>query len=327
MNVFMTGGSGFLGHHMAKALKGLGHEVTNYGRRICPKLENLGIVQVQGDLSSLKDHQKLDQALKGQDICFHIASKVAMWGHWQDFHNINVVGTQNLVKACKRQHVSRFIYTSTPSVVFQSSSIHGDESLPYAKNSYSLYAKSKIQAESFVLSQKSNDFHVTSLRPHMIFGPGDQNIIPGLLKAADQKRLKIIGSGDNLVDVTYVTNVVDAHLCAFSKIVEAPHTISGEAFFIGQGPVKLWDFINDVLVLYDKRPIKKKVPFSVAFSVGALFELFYKILGIFNHDPQMTRFVALQLSKDHYYNHDKAKRLLGWQPKVTLQQALTLDML
>lgn len=320
MKVLITGAGGFLGHHLCEKLSRQGHEITSFSRHHYPKLEKLVAQQVVGDLS---DSNAVERAAKGQEVCFHVASKVAMWGRWEDFYQTNVVGTQNLLRACETNGLHSFIYTSTPSVVFGRDSIeNGDETLSYPTNAVGLYGRSKALAEQEVLGFQSQTLKTVSLRPHLIFGPRDENIIPGLLKAADAGKLKIIGDGENLVDITYVGNVVDAHLCALKALNERPEVVSGQAYFIGQGPLKLWSFINDVLVHKKREPVTRKVSFSFAYRLGHLMELCYKMVRRYHQDPPMTRFVALQLSKHHYFSHQKAQEELGWTPQVSIEEAI-----
>lgn len=320
MKVFITGGAGFLGSYIVDRLLERGYQVTNYSRGHYPELQSKGVTCIRGDLS---DYDKLKSALKGHEVCFHVASKVAMWGSIEDFNRTNVNGTENIIRACRENKINKLIYTSTPSVVFGDHGFSGDgEELPYAKHSYSRYGSSKAQAEERVLNAASDDFFTVALRPHLVFGPGDQNLIPRLVESARRGKLKIVGSGENRVDVLYVENAADAHLCALDVLREKPQSISGQAFFLGQGPVKLWSFINDILKLYGVKPVDKKISAGLAFRVGALLEGISNIFGLYNWNPPMTRFVALQLSENHFYNHSKANQLLQWHPKVDLKEAL-----
>ncbi len=320
MKVFITGGGGFLGKHIIHRLLERGHEVVNYSRGHYPELEESGVICKRGDLN---DFQALSEAMTGCEVCFHVASKVAMWGKKEDFYQTNVLGTQNIIKACRENKIDKLIYTSTPSVVFGEHGFRGEaEDLPYAKESYSRYGSSKACAEELVLNAATEDFFTVALRPHLVFGPGDQNLIPRLVDSAKKGKLKIVGDGENQVDVLYVENAADAHICALERMLDNPQSINGEAFFLGQGPVKLWSFINDILAHYKITPITKKISASMAFKVGAFFEWLSVVFRIYNWNPPMTRFVALQLSEDHYYNHNKAHRLLQWQPKVDLNEAL-----
>lgn len=320
MKVFITGGAGFLGSYIVDRLLERGYEVTNYSRGDYPKLSAKGIRCISGDLS---DYSTMAQAMKGHDVCFHVASKVAMWGSLEEFKRTNVIGTQNIINACRENGIDKLIYTSTPSVVFGDHGFCGaGEELPYAKNSFSRYGASKALAEEKVLAAASKNFYTVALRPHLIFGPGDQNLIPRLIDSAKKGKLKIVGDGQNQVDVLYVENAADAHLCALDTLLKDPQSISAQAFFLGQGPIKLWEFINDVLKQYGENPISKKVNARLAFKIGGFFEGISKLFGLYHWNPPMTRFVALQLSENHYYNHTKANQLLKWQPKISLKEAL-----
>ena len=320
MNIFITGGGGFLGTYIVQLLVKRGYTVKNYSRSSYPHLKAMGVQCIQGDLSDLDN---LSQAMKGCDAVFHVASKVAMWGSKDDFYKTNVLGTENIIKACNINQIKKLIYTSTPSVVFGDHGFNGDdESLPYAKCSLSRYGSSKAIAEEKVLSSAHKDLYTVALRPHLVFGPGDQNLIPRLIDSAKKGRLKIVGDGENQVDVLYVENAAEAHLCALDALVQTPEKVSGEAFFLGQGPVKLWDFINQILKIYEVKPVQKKIKAPWAFKIGHLFESISNLLKLYNWNPPMTRFVALQLSENHYYDHSKAKRLLKWEPRVNLNEAL-----
>jgi nucleoside-diphosphate-sugar epimerase len=322
MKVLVTGGGGFLGKYIVKQLLAAGHEVCNFSRSRYPELDEWGVTSIQGDLTNPED---VVRALQGQEAVFHVASKVAMWGKWEDFIRTNVNGTKNILDGMKTHGIRYLIYTSTPSVVFDRDSIEGkDESLPYPKDSYSMYARSKAMAEKLVLeANQTGVIETVALRPHLIFGPGDQNLIPRLVDAAKRKRLAIIGDGRNRVDVIYVENAADAHIKAFEALQKNGAKVGGNAFFIGQGPVKLWDFVNQVLDLHHVPPIKKKVSFQFAFTMGAIIEKGLRLVGKYDTHPPMTRFVALQLSKSHYFSHQKAEELLGWKPKVNVDEGLS----
>lgn len=321
MKVFITGGGGFLGGYIVDKLLERGYQVTNYSRGHYPELEAKGVRCERG---SLDQPEKLTKAMAGHDVCFHVASKVAMWGKNSDFLDTNLLGTEFVIKAMKENGINKLIYTSTPSVVFEDHSISGgNESLPYAGKSLSRYGKSKALAEERVLESADDEFYTIALRPHLVFGPGDQNLIPRLIDSAKKGKLKIVGSGENQVDVLYVENAADAHLCALDRMLEDPKSISGQAFFLGQGPVKLWDFINGILKHYKVKPVTKKINAKIAFKIGHAFEIFSDLFGLYNWNPPMTRFVALQLSCDHYFDHSKARELLKWEPRIDLNEALS----
>ncbi|WP_127715927.1 NAD-dependent epimerase/dehydratase family protein [Halobacteriovorax sp. HLS] len=320
MSILVTGAGGFLGKYIAKLLIEQGHHVVNFSRNSYPELEELGVENRTGDLQDLAS---IDNALEGITGIFHVAGKVAMWGKWEDFYNVNTVGTMNLIKCAKRRGISKFVYTSTPSVVFGKEEIHGEnETLNYPKEYLSLYAKSKMMAEKYVLESNSENFYTCALRPHLIFGPGDQNIIPRLLDAAQKNKLKIVGDGENLVDIIYVENAAKAHVQAFDKLGSGSK-VCGQAYFIAQEkPVKLWSFINTILEKKAIAPVKKKISLRKAYFIGSVIEFILRSFRIWNVHPPMSRFVALQLSKSHYFSHGKALEHFDYSPEVSIEQAI-----
>lgn len=320
MKILVTGAGGFLGYYIARDLKKLGHEVFNFSRSHHKDLDELGITTREGNLN---DPSSIDRALEGIEAVFHVAGKVAMWGKWDDFYQTNTIGTKNLVLSCKSKGIKKFIYTSTPSVVFSSGDIlGGDESMEYPEVYLSLYAKSKMLAEKYVLSSNSDEFQTCALRPHLIFGPRDKNIIPRLIAAAQKGKLKRIGDGSNLVDIIYVENAAKAHIQAFEKL-EKDSAVSGSAYFIAQErPVKLWDFIDNILEINGQTSVTKSISMSTAYRLGCLVEIFLRLFKIWNVHPPMTRFVALQLGKSHYFSHKRAERDFDYSPSISIEEAI-----
>lgn len=312
MKYLVTGAGGFLGTEIAKQLIQKGHEVINFSRSTYPHLNELGIETING---SVTEYESVKMALNGVDGCFHVASKVAMWGKWEDFYQTNVIGTKNIIKACEENNVKNLVYTSTPSVVFGNKGHSGsDESIKYPKKYLSLYAKSKSIAENQVLNSES--LNTISIRPHLILGPNDTNLVPRLVEKAKSNKLFIVGNGTNKVDVVHVVNAALAHILAMEKLEQGDPQVNHQAFFIGQGPVNLWNFINQILESKNVPQIKKSITSKKAYIIGSILEKIYSMLGKFDREPPMTRFVALQLSENHYFSHQKAKDLLGWKELI-----------
>ena len=320
--ILITGAGGFLGRYIVDLLLQKGHSVSGLGRNPHPDLINKGVTWHAIDL---RDYKAVLEALKGHDAIIHCASKIAMWGDWQEFLDINVEGTKNLLNAAKNHGIKKFVYTSTPSVVFgRESIIGGDENLPYPDNSVSRYGRSKAIAEKEVIRANNDRFFTCALRPHLIFGPGDDHLVPRLVDAAKSGRLKIIGDGNNEVDVIAVQNAAVAHVQALEAL--GPNSpVNGQAYFIAQDkPVKLWQFTNTLLSFFNVPAITKKVPFGVAYIIGAICEFIAKLAAIKSDKLPMTRFVAMQLSKSHWFKHDKAVRDFGYRPILSTEEALTL---
>tara|TARA_R110002072_G_scaffold64203_5_gene159686 strand:- start:17958 stop:18929 length:972 start_codon:yes stop_codon:yes gene_type:complete len=320
MKVLITGAGGFLGTEVTKqlALKGE-YEIHTLSRNEYPHLNQYVSKQIQFDLSS---NHELNVVLNEQyDAIFHIAGKVAMWGPWNDFVQTNIEATKKICEYAQSTKVKYLVYTSSPSVVFGNESIKGsNEEMSYPKKHYGMYGKSKRMAEEWILGQDWN-FQMVALRPHLILGKGEKNLIPNIIEKSRKGLLKIVGDGENRVDIIDVRNAAEAHLCALESMINNP-TLTNEAFFLGQGPVKIWEFINQILIKKGENKIDKKVSFKVAYLAGSIFEIIYKVLNIKDKEPPMTRFVALQLNKDHFFDHQKASNLLNWKPKYSIDELL-----
>ncbi len=324
MKVLVTGGGGFLGQYIVKELISESHDVWSLSRNHYISLDKLGVKTIECDLSDSEVVNRLD--LSDFDAIIHTAAKAGVWGDFSDYNNINYHGTKNLFDKAVIDKVKYFIYTSSPSVVFGSEDIIlGDEGLKYPKKFYTHYAKTKARAEAYIFEQeKSKDIHVIALRPHLIWGPGDPHLFPRIIQKGKAGKLKRVGAGENLVDIIYVENAAMAHLQALKALV-ANSSISGNAYFIGQErPVNLWNFIDEILSLSKAPLIDSELSFNKAFYVGLFLEKIFEFMGIKHPEPPMTRFVALQLAKNHYFSHEKAKNDFGYSPKVTIEEGLKI---
>lgn len=320
MRVLVTGGGGFLGSALVRQLVARGDRVRSLARGHYPELARIGVETIQGDIC---DPHAVADALDGCDVVFHTAAKAGIWGSWQEYFRTNVEGTRNLLSICRRLGVRRFVFTSSPSVVFHGGDAAGiDESTPYARRFLAHYPATKARAEQEVLAANDSSLATVALRPHLIWGPGDNHLIPRILNRAKQGRLRQIGHGRNEVDAVYIDNAVDAHLLAADRLWPGA-TIAGKAYFIGNGePIRLWWFINQVLAAAGLPPVRRSVSSTWAYLGGMVFETVYRILG--RHDePPMTRFVARQLSCSHWYDLTAARTELGYSPRVSVAEGLS----
>lgn len=317
--VLVTGGNGFIGQALVRRLVERGVEVAVIGRNSYPDLEALGVRCHRGDI---RDPAALERAVAGRDTVFHVAAKAGVWGPRQEYFATNLDGTANVIEACRRNGVERLVHTSTPSVVFDRRSLEGaDETTPYAARPLCHYAASKIAAERLVLAANASGLRTAAIRPHLVWGPGDQHLIPRLLARGRAGELAIVGSGTNRVDITYIDNVVHAHLLAADNLC-ASGSAAGQAFFIGQdSPVSLWSWINDLFARLDIPPVSRRVPLPAAYCVGMMLEAVHALFRL-NREPRMTRFVAYQLADSHWFSHRKAEQLLGYRPLVSTGEGL-----
>lgn len=315
----VTGGGGFVGLAVVRKLRERGIETTVVGRHRYPAAEKAGARCLVGDI---RDQEFITRAVAGHDTVFHVAAKAGIWGSYADYYSVNVLGTGNVLAACRRQGVRSLIHTSTPSVVFAGQDIEGgDETLPYSNNPLCHYAATKIIAEQKVLAANSGILRTTALRPHLVWGPGDTQIIPRLLERGRQGRLRIVGSGTNRVDISYIDNVADAHLLAAENLA-GPGTAAGEAFFISQGePVVLWEWISALFARVEVKPVTSRVPLARAWLAGRLLEILFSVLHR-RGEPQMTRFLAEQLALSHWFSIAKAGNLLAYFPRVSSEEGM-----
>ena len=318
-NILVTGGGGFLGKAIVKKLVEAGENVRSFSRSFYPELKSMGVDQIQGDIG---DSSAVIKACKKIQAVFHVAAKPGIWGNYKDYYKTNVTGTENVIEACNIHNISKLVYTSSPSVIFNGMDMEGvDESVPYSDRFHAHYPKTKAIAEQLVINASSDKLRTIILRPHLIWGPGDNHLVPRVITKS--KRLKIIGSGKNLVDTIYIDNAADAHILAAIKLDETPR-ISGNIYFISQGePVPLWDMINAILKASGLGPVKGSISKQTAWLVGAAFEFFYKIMKI-KKEPPMTRFVAAELATSHWFDINAAKIDLGYSPKVSTKEGLKM---
>ena len=315
--VLVTGGGGFLGKAIVRRLIDRGDNVRSLARNFYPVLAEMGVDQIQGDIS---DSEIVAKACEDRDVVFHVASKLPPWGKYADYYNTNVKGTQNVIDACIQQYVSRLIYTSTPSVVFTGDDLEGvDESFPYPPKYNAFYPETKAMAERRVVKAVSTKLRAIILRPHQIWGPEDPHFVPRLLDRA--KKLKRIGDGKNIFDTTYIDNAADAHIIAADKLKDHPQ-LSGNIYFISQGePIAAWDMINAILKSAGHGPVRGSMPYRVAWLIGAVLEFFYRTFHL-SGEPQMTRFLADAIATSHWFDISAAKRDLGYIPKISTEEGL-----
>jgi nucleoside-diphosphate-sugar epimerase len=315
----VTGGGGFVGKAIVKRLLQSGVETIVVGRNRYPEVEQVGGRCVVGNIC---DASLMARAAEGVDIVFHVAAMAGIWGSWKTYYAANVVGTEVVVASCRKNKVPHLVYTSTPSVVFNREDIKGgDESLPYATRYLCHYAKSKVIAEKTVLGANCRSLATCAIRPHLIWGPGDPHLLPRLVDSGRKKRLRRVGDGTNLVDISYIDNVAHAHILAANNLSERK-TAAGKAYFISQGePVNLWDWIDELFAAMDIDRVRSSLSFPAAYRLGGVLEAVYKLTGS-KKEPRMTRFLAEQLAKSHYFSIENAQKDLGYRPIISTTEGL-----
>jgi len=303
-----------MGMALIKRLIGEGHKVTSYSRREYPLHWALGISSVQADIC---DYEALEKACSGKDVVYHLAAKVGIWGSYQEYASVNVEGTENVIRACKSQGVGRLIFTSSSSVVFSGEDLDGiDENYPYPEQHGSHYAATKARAETLIMEANSELLKTVVLRPHLVWGPYDTNLIPGVLKRAASGNLRRVGDKEHFIDTTYIDNMTDALLLSATALVTKPD-VAGKVFFITNGePARVWDFVNSIIQIAGYPPVQKRVPEKLAMFAAGISEWFHKRFRL-NSEPFMTRNAIREICTNHWFDISRAREVLGYNPRVS----------
>ena len=321
MNILVTGGGGFLGQAICRLLLARGHAVTSFSRGHYPVLDGLGVRQQQGDLA---DFEAVLDACSGQEAVFHVGAKAGAWGGFQEYFDANVKGTEHVLAACRMHGIARLVYTSTPSVTHRRTHpvIGGNEAdTPLGSGFLAWYPATKRIAEENVLAANDGQLATVALRPRLIWGPGDNQLLPRLVERARAGRLRFVGDGLNKIDTTYIDNAAQAHLDAFDHLSPGARC-AGRAYFISNGePKTVAEIVNGLLRAAGAPLVDRTVPFRAAYWIGALLEGCWSTLHL-RGEPPMTRFLAEQLSTTHFYDISAARRDFGYRPQVSMVEGM-----
>jgi len=266
------------------------------------------------------DADAVKKAADGKDVVFHTAAKAGVWGAFDDFFRPNVTGTRNIIEACRSCKVGLLIYTSSPSVVFDGTDMQGvNETVPYPDDFHAPYPRTKAMAEQAVMAAAGEKLRTLTLRPHLIWGPGDPHLAPRIIARA--KSLRQVGDGGNRVDTIYIDNAARAHVLAMEALEKNPG-ISGKTYFISDDdPILLWEMVNRILGAGGKPPVRRKISPEAAYRIGAVLEWVYRTFNL-RGEPKMTRFVARELATSHWFDISAAKRDLGYTAEVSIDEGM-----
>jgi len=319
----VTGGGGFLGQALCRALVERGHRVTSLSRSRYPALDAMGVQQVAGDLA---DFTTVVDALAGREAVFNVAAKAGAWGPLREYFDANVRGVRNIIAGCRIHGVPVLVHTSTPSVAHagrQPCQGGSEFSTPIASRFKAAYPATKAVAERIVCEENGNGLATVALRPRLVWGPGDNHLLPRLAQRAQAGKLKLVGDGENRIDTTYIENAVEAHVCALDTLCgKGAARAAGKAYFISNGePRPIAVIINGLLAAAGAPPVVERLSFRSAYVIGAVLERAHRWLKL-SGEPLMTRFLAEQLATPHWYDIGAARRDLGYEPKVSIDEGL-----
>lgn len=317
--ILVTGAAGFLGGRVAKHFAQIGEQYTVIAtsRRTERKdeLESYGCAFIAGDLCNM---DFCDTITQNVTTVIHCAALSAPYGNYQHFHHSNVLATQTLLNASIKNGVKKFIFISTPSIYFNySDRFDVKESDPLPSKMVNAYAATKLQAEQLVLAKNTTQFKTIALRPRAIIGAEDTVIFPRVLEAYNQKRLRIIGNGENVCDMTCAYNVIEAIRCAIHANDEA----YGEAYNITDGAyVKFWDAVNYALTSLAFEPVERKVPQKLAYFAASVIEQKAKLFS--EKEPTLTKYGIGILSHSFTLSIEKANKLLNYKPLMSTYEGI-----
>lgn len=313
MRVLVTGASGALGGDVARGVLAAGHEVRTLQR------SPSGVDGVEDVLGSVTDAAAIDRATRGVDAVVHLAAKVSMAGPPAEFEAVNVEGTRRLLDSARRAGASRFVQVSSPSVAHTGVAIMGEGAAPAdPEHASGSYARTKARGELLALAADTEGFAVVAVRPHLVWGPGDTQLIGRLVERARQGRLPLLGSGAALIDTTYRDNAASAIVAALDRA----ESVHGRAFVVTNGePRTIAELFEGICRAAGVQPPRWRVPAGVAKVAGAAVEGFWAVRpGI--DEPPMTRFLAEQLSTAHWFDQRETRQALAWEPTVTIDEGL-----
>jgi nucleoside-diphosphate-sugar epimerase len=318
MNILVTGGGGFLGSAVCRQLAEKGHDVVALQRRPATHLEPFGVRSVEADID---DADAVTRAAEGCDAIVHTAGKAGIWGDPADFRRVNVDGTTHVLRACEAHGIRFVVHTSSPSVVHAGGDIEGgDESLPLATHFSAPYPETKAEAERLVTRANSAALRTVSLRPHLIWGPGDPHILPRLVAKARGGRLAL-PAPHKVIDTVFVENAALAHVLALEELL-GEGRCAGKAYFItNHEPLPQGEIIQRLLAALGVEVKIRAVPAGVAMAAGAIAESTWRLLRL-GSEPPVTRFSVEQLATAHWFDPAAAERDFGYTPKYSIDEAL-----
>ncbi len=311
MRVLVTGATSLLGRHVARRLVDRGDTVSMLQRT------SRGDSGVNEHLGDVADRSTVNRAVEGAEAVIHLAAHVAATGPWSRYAATNIEGTRNVIDAAAKAGVGRFVHVSSPSVAHGGESLVGVGAEPAdPQNAHGPYARSKAMGEMVALDAGSPAMPVVAFRPHLVWGPGDTQLVGRIVDRARAGRLAIVGTGASLIDTTYIDNAADALVAALDH---AP-SIGTRALVVTNGqPRPVREIINRIVAAAGLEPPRIAVPYRIAHAGGRVVEQIWDRRGG-DDDPPMTSFLAEQLGTAHWFDQRETRRLLEWEPKVSLDE-------
>lgn len=319
MRILVTGGSSLLARRTAEVLIERGDAVVCLQRRPAP----IDTEQVLGDI---RDADTVASASKGCDAIIHAAAKVGVVGGWEEYRSTNVDGTAAVVAAARRHAVPRVVHVSTPSVAHAGRALVGaGAAAPVTGRKGAFYAESKALGERLAIAASGRDLAVVAVRPHLVWGPGDTQLVGRIVERARAGRLALVGQGAALIDTTYIDGAASALVAALDAAVPRARCV-GKAYVIANGePRPIRELVLGICRAAGIGIEPREVPRPVALAAGSTIEQLWRIgarCGWTKSEPPLTRFLAEQLGTAHWFDPRPAREDLGWRPTVSIDEGL-----
>ena len=309
MRVLLTGATSMIGEYTVRELLRRGHEVHVLQRGE----SDLPVKVFRGDI---RDVDAVRSALGGCDVVIHAAAKVGLVGSYKEFFSINVEGTRNIMNAAVDADCRGIVYVSSPSVSYSKTPVEGEVSPPAIDDVMGHYSRTKSIAEREVIND--HRLPAVALRPHLVWGPRDTQLVGRIVERAQQGRLVLVNNGDAIVDSTYIDNVADA-LVAAAERIGVQHNLSGRALVVSNGePRTVASLVESICTASGVAYAPRSVSLRTAVVLGAIIETVFKLRP--HSEPPLTKFTAYQLGISHWFDISETKELLGWTPRISLDE-------
>jgi 2-alkyl-3-oxoalkanoate reductase len=313
MKVLVTGATSMIGRKTAEELLRHGHEVQILQRGV----SSLDVPVFRGDI---RDAAAVHDAVAGCDVVIHAAAKVGLVGSFTEFHDINVVGTQNVMNAAVAAGSRGVVYVSSPSVSYSTTPVLGAVSPPARDDVLGYYSQTKSVAERAVLSDAR--IAAVALRPHLVWGPGDTQLVGRIVERSKQRRLALVNRGEAVVDSTYIDNVSDA-LVAAAERIGVQDSLSGRALVVSNGePRTVASLVESICTAAGVVYAPRNIGLGAAVRLGKVLETVFRLRP--NAEPPLTAFTAYQLGISHWFDITETKELLQWSPRISLDEGFAL---
>ena len=312
----MTGTGSLLLGGLASELLRRGDEVVCLQRRPAAFMGHQNAHEVLADICNT---DAVALAAKGCDAIIHGAARVGVVGSQKEFYDTNVHGTENILRAAEQQSISRLVFVSTPSVAHTGASLVGAPAgQAEIGRSRSYYAESKAIAERTVLNARNSQLAVVAIRPHLVWGPGDTQLVGRIVERAKSGRLAVVGTGNALVDSTYIDNAISAHIAALDAL-HIGSACDGKAYVVSNGEPRTVNELMRSMCESAGVPFEPRhLSLTLGIRLGSLVERLWPLMQ--SSEPPITRFIAEQLGTAHWFDQRVVHNDLKWAPSVTLDE-------